>query len=257
MFGRFGAPLLLFFLFQTEANALSIDIGQLFKRQEFQARVDITEISPDGDRCTLDVIVTAPKLWSDLDAKIKSRGNLNSKRNRLYWLGPTRLRDVDGANTIYLTSRARYESWTYEKWTGLKFRNFRVSKTVDFYLRPVWDSVENSLSLTYEIENVRNFPGKIEKQLKKLGVDFGGIETFSMPKDQKVQNFDPKIEAPLSFSESNEGNGLSVATKVSLQLPPLELYFGVKLDTCATMKGFIEKDPEKASALVARLIEQI
>jgi len=246
------------FSFQS-ASALSIDLSRFLVGEAVSARVDLHGIQAKGDRCHLDVTLSAPRLWSDLDAKARARGNLNSSRNRLYWVGPTRFRGIEGGNTVLLTSRARYESWAIVKVFGseIKNKNFQDTKTVDFLLRPRWDAAGDRLSLDYEIQNVRNFPGEIERVLKRSGVEFGGSANFRVPRDDAMQQLDPRIEVPLAFSPTPNGNGLAVRTVVSLTLPPVEVFLGLTVDTCITLKGLLETIPDKAAALAIGLIARL
>lgn len=242
------------------ASALSLDISRFLAGEAVSARVDLHDIEARGDRCHLDVTLAAPRLWRDLDARIGTRGNLGSSRNRLYWVGPTRLRGVAKDTTILLTSRARYESWTIVKVFGkkLKNKNFRATKTVDFLLRPSWDAARDRLSLDYEIQGMRNFPGEIEQQLKRHGVEFGGTTAFEVPRDDEtVQALDPRIETPLVFAVAGEGGGLAVRTTVSVTLPPVALFLGVGVDTCAALRGALDILPEKAAALALGLIGRL
>lgn len=243
----------------STAHALSVDITDFFAGEAITAQVDLTEVTAKEGRCHLDVTLTAPRLWSDLDAKVAARGNLNSSRNRLYWVGPTRLRGIEAGNRILLTSRARYESWTIFKVLGktVKNKNLQDTKTVDFLLQPTWDAQANRLSLAYEIQNIRNVPGEVESQLRRAGVDFGGAAAFDIPQNEAVQALDPRIETPLEFASAANGNGLNVRTTVSMTLPPVELFLGVTVDSCTTLKGTLETVPDRlanfAIALLGRL----
>ena len=242
------------------AQALSIDLRPFLKGEAIDVRLDLAGVTAKDGRCHLDVALVAPGLWSDLDARIAARGNLGSSRNRLFWVGPTRLRGVEGGTDILLTSRARYESWAIFKILGkrIKNKNFQDTKTVDFRLRPVWDGAADRLTLAYEIQNIRNVPGEIESQLRRLGVEFGGETSVEVPRDEaRMQALDPRIEAPLAFSAVGDGQGLRVESVVSLTLPEVELFLGVTVDSCTALKGLLETVPEKALALVVTVIARL
>ena len=157
--------------FGCYAQSSEFSLQSLFSGSGVTGTLSLQNVEQVEERCALTLIATLPSLFAELDQIGRSKGNMGSSRNRLYWVGPTRLRGVGQPGTILLTSRARYESWTYidigiDK---IKTRNFRDTKTVDLSLGVNWKNQTDTLSLNYEIQNIRTFPGSIESGLRSLG----------------------------------------------------------------------------------------
>jgi hypothetical protein len=170
-----------------------------------------------GDRIVATVVLSAPSLFADLDRIGQSKGNMGGCNSRLFWVGPTRLNGVPSTGAIRVTSRARYEQWTcvdllFDK---LKTELFRDTKTIDLSLRPVWDQASQSLTLLYSLDNIRNFPGEFEQQLRRLGVEFGGQTRVSVASSATFAALDPQIArwAPRAI---NDNAGLALDIELSL-----------------------------------------
>lgn len=236
----------------ARAQSASILLQDLFGDIGVSGTLAIDSIAPEGDRCTISVIVSAPALFSELDRLGQSQGNIGSSRNRLYWVGPTRLRGVQGPSTILLTSRARYESWTYIEvlFDTIKTKNFQDTKNIDLRLSVEWNGDINTLLLSYEIQNIRNFPGSLEAALRSLGVRFGGSSTLPLPETSAAEQLQPEItEGPL-FEATSDGNGLTVSAIVAVKLPRYVL-----IDSCVALSSALATEPATLSNFIVNVIE--
>lgn len=232
------------------ANAQSgyIQLEDLFPDSEVSGTLEIVSIEPTGDRCEISVVIDAPALFSELDDLGRSKGNMGSSRNRLYWVGPTSLRRAVPPGTILLTSRARYESHTYV--FGGNFKNFQDTKTIDLRLSTDWNGNSNTLSLTYQIQNIRNFPGAVESALRNLGVNFGGSSALAVPQTRTISQLNPKITEGPVLAATEDGKGLSISAIVTADLPS-----NAFVDSCTALKSVLAADPDRLSDFALSVID--
>ena len=190
-----------------------------------------------GDRIHTKIIISAPNLTVQLDALGRSKGNLGSSRNRLYWVGPTAFTQVSG-RAVSIQSRARYESWAFVKVFSktIKNKNFQDTKSIEMTLRPRWVAATKTLDLTYALTNIRNFPDSLERTLRQLGVEFEGQTSLAISDDDVFQNLDPHI---LNWhAQKLSETGLALHLNVSLSRAGLLSEVGQALG----LKKLLSKD---------------
>lgn len=236
----------------VQAQSAFIPLEDLFGDVGLSGTLAVESILPKGDRCAISVNVVAPALLSEIDRLGRSQGNMGSSRNRLYWVGPTRLRGVRGPNTILLTSRARYESWTYIElvFDTIKNENFQDTKTVDLRLSVDWNSAAKTLKLSYEIQNIRNFPGSLEAALRGLGLQLGGLSTFDLPDTSSTERLEPEITEGPTFEATSDGKGLTIAAVVTANLPR-----NLLVDSCVALRSALAAEPEKLSDFAVNIVK--
>lgn len=237
-----------------QTNHATIPIRDLFGDLGVTGDLVIDSIAPDGDRCAISVTIAAPALLSEIDRLGRAQGNVGSSRNRLYWVGPTRLREVQSPGYIFLSSRARYESWTYVDlgFDTVKTKNFQDTKGIDLRLSVVWNNETDTLALSYEIQNIRNFPGALETALRRIGLRFGGSSTLDLPKTTEMERLDPEITAGPTFQPSTDGKGLTINAIVTANLPKIRL-----IDSCVALRSILAAEPERLSSFIVSLIEEM
>ena len=243
---------ILFLPLSAKAQSAFIPLQDLFGDVGLSGTVAVESISPKGDRCAISVIVVVPALLSEMDELGRSQGNMGSSRNRLYWVGPTRLRGVEGPNTILLSSRARYESWTYLElvFDTIKNKNFQDTKTVDLRLFADWNRAAKKLKLSYEVQNIHNFPGSLEAALRGLGLQFGGSSTFDLPDTSSTERLEPEITEGPTFEATSDGKGLTISAVVTANLPR-----NLLVDSCVALRSALAAEPEKLSEFAMNIVK--
>ena len=113
---------------------------------------------------------------------------------------------IQGPSTISLTSRALYERWTYIDVLveTIKTESCRDTKTVEVRLSIEWNGDISALNLSYEVQNIRNFPGSFETALRSLGVQFSGSSTLVLSKTSQVESLEANIIEGPTFRATSD-----------------------------------------------------
>ena len=194
----------------------------------------------EGDRISASVTISAPDLFRDLDALGRGRGNMGSFEHRLYWVGPTSLSGIEDGRVVRLASRARYENWIRIKvlFDEIKNKNFQDTKGKDLTVEPDWLPGEKLLRLEYRLDNIRNFPGELERILQDLGVRFGGETELRITDDAAFAALDPEIHSWTARAINNNA-GLAFDVDLSVDAAAAALYLGDRLDLVESAKESI------------------
>lgn len=252
----------LFCLCAAPVTAVTLDIKHFLPEAPVTGTVRIAEVSaaPQAGRCVIDLDFTLPNLMTELDRYAKSGGNHGSSRNRLYWVGSTRLVSASGG-VINLASRARYESWAYARLFGndAKTRLLEDTKNLDLRVTTSWDNADDRLIIIGQITDVRGLGADIENSLgvrdpKRLELNLSDSET--------LVDLMPRLEAQPEFAATPNNSGLTLRLRVSALLPELKFSAApwmnfLVVDSCLLFQTAINDNPDVATEFLKSLASKL
>lgn len=190
----------------TRAEIATVPLSKIAPDAPVTGQVRLLSIAPEGPRVRLRLAADLPNLIPELDTLGRSFGNMGSSTKRVTWIGPSRLTAING-NTLHIRSKARLT--IYLKVLGKYQKIGRDTKRVDIRLTPDWDANAKAGVLNWEIANIRNLPGTLEKLLKRMGVDFGGRLVLPISRAGELAALNPQLEN-LALQGLNGANGASI-----------------------------------------------
>ncbi|MEM7711646.1 MAG: hypothetical protein AAF264_13060 [Pseudomonadota bacterium] len=189
-------------------------LWQIFPAWRMDGMLNVLGSDATADRCAVAVEVTVPDLWSQFDRLGRAQGNVGSESDRLYWVGPTQLRVINGYD-IRLQSRTLTESWAAVE--DAEAPETRDTSTVNLTVSPSWDGSSQTLALDYDMDGAAEVPKAIEDVMAGFGAHLNQSIQLA-PSEESADGYGARFEKGPSFSHGSRSKGLVISFTASADL---------------------------------------